>query len=264
MEKPKMSLIIGICIVIVLVSVAFGVLALSFNSAKNADEKQENDKTPEVVEKVDEEVKNTENTEKDDITKNEEKAETKTEIKVEEKTETKTETKSETKVEEKNETSSEIKKEETTDSKTSEEIIEEAREWMKKIAEALRNQVTAAFDGKTVSGAEVIAACQQYENSEQISVKIYVSRDKSFQTGKYAVKLAENIPTEPKIGGIEVEPTGSIYEELGRNTTNLKKDSLSDINSEGGVSGTQTYYSYTMKDKSTGTVIGVLFVKKGI
>lgn len=259
MEKSKMSLIIGICIVIVIVSVAFGVLALSFNGAKNGDEKQENDKTG-VIEKVDEEVKNTENTEKDDITKNEEKAEIKTETKVEEKTETK----SETKVEEKNETSSEIKKEETTDSKTSEEIIEEAREWMKKIAEALRNQVTAAFDGKTVSGAEVIAACQQYENSDQISIKIYVSKDKSFQTGKYAVKLAENIPTEPKIGGIEVEPTGSIYEELGRSTTNLKKDSLSDINSEGGVSGTQTYYSYTMKDKSTGTVIGVLFVKKGI
>lgn len=260
MEKSKMSLIIGICIVIVIVSVAFGVLALSFNGAKNGDEKQENDKTTEVVEKVDEEVKNTENTEKDDITKNEEKAEIKTETKVEEKTETKTETK----VEEKNETSSEIKKEETTDSKTPEEIIEEARDQMKKISEALKNQVMTNFDGKTVTGSEVIAVCQQYENADFISVKIYVSRDKSFQAGKYAVKLAENIPTEPRIGGIEVEPTGSIYEELGRNTTNLKKDSLSDINSEGGVSGTQTYYSYTMKDKSTGTVIGVLFVKKGI
>lgn len=255
MEKSKMSLIIGVCIVITLLAVSFGIFALCFNGAKRNNDGQQNDKTG-VIEKVDEEVKNTENTEKDNITKNEEKAETKTEEKNESKTEPKTETKTET--------SSEVKKEETTEAKTLEEAIEklkEAREQMKKVSEALKNQTTAAFDGKTVTGTEVIAACQQYENSE-LSIKIYVSRDKSFQTGKYAVKLVDSIPTEPKIGGIEVESTGSIYEELGRNTTNLKKDSVSDI--EGDVSMTQTYYSYTMKDKSTGTVIGVLFVKKGI
>ena len=56
------------------------------------------------------------------------------------------------------------------------DLINNARNQMSSISKSLQNQVTAAFDGKTVTGSDVIAACQQYENSDQISVKIVVTK----------------------------------------------------------------------------------------
>lgn len=142
------------------------------------------------------------------------------------------------------------------------DMINNARNQMSNISKSLQNQVTSAFDGKTVTGSEVIAACQQYENSDQLSIRIVVSNDNTFQTGKYAVTLSgEALPTEAKAGGVQVTYTGgSAYTELTSDT----RDSLSDIQATGGVSGTQTYYSYVMKDKDSDTVMGVLFVRKGI
>lgn len=144
------------------------------------------------------------------------------------------------------------------------DLINNARNQMSNISTALQNQVTAAFDGKTVTGSEVIAACQQYENSDKISVRIVVTGGTDgtvFETGKYAVKLEDELPTAAKAGGVKVTYTGdSAYKELDSST----KDSLSKIQDVGGVSGTQTYYSYTMKDKDNDTVMGVLFVRKGL
>lgn len=147
------------------------------------------------------------------------------------------------------------------------DLINNARNQMSNISKSLQNQVTSAFDGKTVTGSEVIAACQQYENSDQLSVKIIVSDDKSFQTGKYAVNLVGSRPASAQAGGVAVtykknssDTTTTAYEEL-NNTT---RSTLSQIQATGGVSGTQTYYSYVMKDQDSDTVMGVLFIRKGI
>lgn len=145
------------------------------------------------------------------------------------------------------------------------DLINNARNQMSSISKSLQNQVTAAFDGKTVTGSDVIAACQQYENSDQISVRIVVTKksdgkeENVFQTGKYAVQLVDDkLPTAPIAGGIKVTYTGEgSYKEC-------EKDSLSKIQDTSGVSGTQTYYSYVMKDKDSDTVMGVLFVRKGM
>lgn len=147
------------------------------------------------------------------------------------------------------------------------DLINNARNQMSNISKSLQNQVTSAFDGKTVTGSEVIAACQQYENSDQLSVKIIVSDDKSFQTGKYAVNLVNERPTSAQAGGVIVtykknssDTTTTAYVDLNNTTRNT----LSQIQATGGVSGTQTYYSYVMKDQDSDTVMGVLFVRKGI
>lgn len=145
------------------------------------------------------------------------------------------------------------------------DLINNARNQMSNISKSLQNQVTAAFDGKTVTGSEVIAACQQYENSDQISVKIIVSNDKTFQTGKYAVNLVGAKPTSAQAGGVTVSyktegGSETAYSEL----TSTTRNTLSQIQATGGVSGTQTYYSYVMKDQDSDTVMGVLFIRKGI
>lgn len=152
------------------------------------------------------------------------------------------------------------------------DLINNARNQMSSISKSLQNQVTAAFDGKTVTGSDVIAACQQYENSDQISIMIYATKDKIFRTGKYAAALDTELKdlTSAKAGGVKVTYTkGNAYVELDANAKDdegNKKNSLSEIQdtSKNGVSGTQTYYSYVMKDKDSDTVMGVLFVRKGM
>lgn len=148
------------------------------------------------------------------------------------------------------------------------DLINNARNQMSNISKSLQNQVTAAFDGKTVTGAEVIAACQQYENSDSISVMIYATKDNTFKTGKYDAALVSEFKVEDyqeaKAGGVYVKPNGenSAYQEL----KGTAKSSLTKIQdtANGGVSSTQSYYSYTMKDESTEAVMGVLFVRKGL
>lgn len=155
------------------------------------------------------------------------------------------------------------------------DLINNARNQMSNISKSLQNQVTSAFDGKTVTGSEVIAACQQYENSDQISVMIYTTSSNSFKTGKYQVNLdttknkLDDIKGSAKAGGVYVTykasatDSATAYKEL----TSATRDSLStiqDTSTGKGVTGTQTYYSYVMKDVDSDTVMGVLFVRKGI
>lgn len=155
------------------------------------------------------------------------------------------------------------------------DLINNARNQMSNISKSLQNQVTSAFDGKTVTGSEVIAACQQYENSDQLSVMIYTTGTNSFNTGKYKVYLDSsknslaNIKGSAKAGGVYVtykentSSTATAYAELQTGTKNTLAE-IQDTSAGKGVTGTQTYYSYVMKDVDSDTVMGVLFVRKGI
>lgn len=142
-------------------------------------------------------------------------------------------------------------------------LINNAQGQLSNISSAVQSQITGSYDGKTMTGNDVISAVQQYQNSNDISVRIVVSKDKQFETGKYAVHLPDTTDVSvPKAGGVLVKPgaadTVTAYNELGAN-----KDSLSAIQDVGGVSGTQTYYSYVMKDADSEAVMGILFVRKG-
>lgn len=142
-------------------------------------------------------------------------------------------------------------------------LINNAQGQMSNISSAVQNQITGSYDGKTMTGADVISAVQLYQNSNDISVRIVVGATaaQQYQTGKYAVALQDKTFTAPKAGGVKVSYTGTnAYTEL----TSSTKDSLSKIQETGGVSSTQTYYTYTMVDADSDTVVGILFVRKGI
>lgn len=144
-------------------------------------------------------------------------------------------------------------------------LINNAQGQLSNISSAVQSQITSSYDGKTMTGNDVISAVQQYQNSNDISVRIVVSESKQFQTGKYEVSLASGKAADyqvAKAGGVGCNPTDTdtgSYVELGND-----KDSLSTIQGAQGVSGTQTYYAYVMKDASSETVMGILFVRKGI
>ena len=141
-------------------------------------------------------------------------------------------------------------------------LINDAQSQLSNISSAVQSQITSSYDGKTMTGNDVISAVQQYQNSNDISVRIVVANGTQFQTGKYAVTLEEAEYKSPKAGGVTVNPGSSntAYVEL----TSSTKDTLSDIQATGGVSGTQTYYSYVMKDADSDAVVGILFVRKGV
>lgn len=140
-------------------------------------------------------------------------------------------------------------------------LINDAQSQMSNISSAVQSQITGAYDGRQMTGSDVISAVQLYQNSNDISVRIVVSKDNQYETGKYKVALDTSMDvTKPKAGGVLVTPGAdkTAYEELGD-----EKDSLSTIQETGGVAATQTYYTYVMKDEGSDAVMGVLFVRKG-
>ena len=140
-------------------------------------------------------------------------------------------------------------------------LINNAQGQMSNISTAVQNQITGSYDGKTMTGSDVISAVQLYQNSNDISIRIVVSKDTQFETGKYAVALDTNMDvSKPQAGGVFVTPgtNKTAYDELGDD-----KDSLASIQAVGGVSSTQTYYTYVMKDTDSEAVMGILFVRKG-
>ena len=146
-------------------------------------------------------------------------------------------------------------------------LINNVQGQLSNISAAVQSQITGSYDGKTMTGNDVISAVQQYQNSNDISVRIIVDEEAAgqFQTGKYAVTLVDTDKLDaPAAGGVKVTYTGTnSYKELG--DSDPKKNSLSEIQATGtGVSGTQTYYAYTMIDDDSENVVGILFVRKGL
>lgn len=151
-------------------------------------------------------------------------------------------------------------------------LVNDAKGQLSNISSSSQKQLFETYDARVMTGNDVIAAVKMYQNSDEVSIRIAVSKDKFFRTGKYAVTLASNGYTSPKPGGILTRPgqlvwedrTGfrhdrTTYKELGND-----KDTLSEIQGKDGVSGTQTYYSNIMIDEETGIIMGILFVRKGL
>lgn len=144
-------------------------------------------------------------------------------------------------------------------------LINNAQGQMSNISTAVQSQITGSYDGKVMTGSDVISAVQLYQNSNDISVRIVVNGDKQYETGKYAVTLVDGTGASfqaAQAGGKKCKPgtDNGAYTEL----TSTTKSSLSNIQEVGGVSATQTYYAYVLRDESSDTAMGILFVRKGI
>ena len=146
-------------------------------------------------------------------------------------------------------------------------LVTNAQGQLSSISKSLQNQVTAAYDGKTMTGAEVIAAVQQYENSE-MSIVIHAGTA-DYLTGKYALssasmtsdKAAKDAITNTKSypGGVYYKYTGTLQE-----ITADQKANLTSLQSTtgAGVSAVKTYFSSIVKDINTDTVLGIVFMQK--
>lgn len=146
-------------------------------------------------------------------------------------------------------------------------LINNSRTQLSSISSALQNQITAAYDGQVMTGADVIAACQLYENSE-MSIVI-MSGSKVANTGKYKLDSSKiltakaNGTTPPTTAAVPggVYYTGTTYND------NYTKATLTELQASGqgannlGISAVKTYYSSVIKDATTDTVVGVLFVQ---
>lgn len=150
-------------------------------------------------------------------------------------------------------------------------LINNAQTQLSSISKALQNQITASFDGRTLTGADVIAAVQLYENSE-ISLVVNAGGTSSVAyTGKYpliysklsAAKVSGSTVTalstkQSYPGGVYYTGT---YDDYGTSTATKVTLTQLQSNTGFGVNASKTYYSSIIKDNTTDTVVGVVFVQ---
>lgn len=148
-------------------------------------------------------------------------------------------------------------------------LITSAQSQLSGITKGLQNQITAAYDGKTLTGAEVIAAFQQYESSE-MSIIVAINTSTIGYTGKY--KLApESLTTDKggsdKPGNTQSYPGGVYYGGEYTEFATNGRTTLTKLQATGtgglGVNASKTFYSSVIKDSTTDTVIGILFAQRG-
>ena len=117
-----------------------------------------------------------------------------------------------------------------------------------------------------MTGADVISAVQQYENSE-IGVTVYNGSTNYF-TGKYKLAFADmregKETNAASIGRVKSYPGGVYYVGNLSEVNATEKTNLTELqaNNKGGVSAVKTYYSSIVKDATTDTVVGIIFVQK--
>ena len=146
-------------------------------------------------------------------------------------------------------------------------LITSAQSQLSGITKGLQNQITAAYDGKTLTGAEVIAAFQQYESSD-MSIVVKVGTNYGY-TGKYKLdstkiqidKTTASAPTNSTAYPGGVYYVNGAYTEFAANarTTLTTLQSTTGM----GVNASKTFYSSVIKDSVTDTVVGILFVQRG-
>ena len=144
------------------------------------------------------------------------------------------------------------------------DMMNSSREQLSGITKGLQNQVTSAYDGKTMNGSEVISAYQLYESS-QMSVVVKVSDAKVAYTGKFQLTASDikvgKTDTSAAPANTQSYPGGVYYS--GDLTETYTKNTVSELRgTEYGVNAAKTYYSSVIKDAGTDTVIGILFVQK--
>lgn len=126
---------------------------------------------------------------------------------------------------------------------------------------SLQNQVLSSYDGKTMSGSEVLAAARQYEKSTEVAVVIYngaqtgttiTTTDSAYYLGRGKIDVSPN--AIGVVGGIETTTT---------TTSGLTAvtDNYTSVAAVLNVRG--TYRCSYVTEKVTGNVIGIAFIQAG-
>lgn len=151
-------------------------------------------------------------------------------------------------------------------------LINNAQGQLSSISKALQNQITSSFDGRTLTGADVISAVQLYESSE-ISLVVYVGQNSVAYTGKYPLTYTSLSSSKVATGATGTTlatntsyPGGVYYTGDYNDFGTTAKVTLTQLQANPGANGygvnaTKTYYSSIIKDNTTDTVVGVVFVQ---
>ncbi|MBR6688437.1 MAG: hypothetical protein IKL68_00260 [Clostridia bacterium] len=145
--------------------------------------------------------------------------------------------------------------------------ISDTIEELEKISDLLRRQIIAAYDGKTLTGIEVIVAFQQYENSD-MSIMAVTKEKGTAYTGKYRLNK-NNLKVENSLSSETVKEhkayEGGVYYvgAAAEFDTNVKRNSLTEIQSTNGfgINATKVFYSSIIKDVD-GDAFGILFLER--
>ena len=136
---------------------------------------------------------------------------------------------------------------------------------LEKISDQLQRLIMAAYDAKTLTGAEALAAFQQYQNSD-LSIILITNEKGTAYTGKY--KLNENNLKESNTKDAVVAKEHKTYTDgvyyMGSALEfdeNTKRTSFADLWDSFGVNAGQIYYSSIIKDNLENPC-GIVFMQQ--
>lgn len=138
--------------------------------------------------------------------------------------------------------------------KDAKEKVSDAREEMSNVTNKLKDQMFLTYDGKIVTGTDVLVALQVYQTSTDISIKVINSKTEEYDVGENKYSVPDSTRSSlnaPVTGGVKVTSVGKL------NNSNAYNEAVANI------SKTNTYYASVMKDSETGNSVGVIFVKRG-
>ncbi len=143
--------------------------------------------------------------------------------------------------------------------------LSDAIEELEKISTALRGQIMAAYDAKTITGAEMLAAFNMYQNST-VSIIVMTNEKGTAYAGKY--KLNENNLKESNEKDAAAAKEHKAYTDgvyyIGSALefdADTKRTDFIDLQNSFGVNAAQIYYSSIIKDKD-GNPCGIVFMQK--
>ena len=143
-------------------------------------------------------------------------------------------------------------------------LIGDAQSQLGNISTSLQNQILQSYDGKVMSGTEVLAAARQYENSTEITVTICnfaqsgtLADDTNTLTSGVLYLGAAKVNVNPNqigvVGGIETTTDSSAFASANGKYT----DVAGALNTRG------TYRCSYVTEKITNNVIGIAFIQVG-
>ena len=143
-------------------------------------------------------------------------------------------------------------------------LIIDAQSQLGNISTSLQNTILQSYDGKVMSGTEVLAAARQYENSTEITVTIC----NFAQSGNLAAN-SEGVTGVLYLGSAAVDVNPNEIGLTGGITTTTATEDVSDDNMDNytdvaDVLNTRGTYrcSYVM-EQITNNVIGIAFIQLG-
>lgn len=139
-------------------------------------------------------------------------------------------------------------------------LIGNAQTQIGTMSTSLQNQILSSYDGKVMTGTEVLSAITTYQNSTEVSIVVYNGATEVLRTGSYYIGVADADRTNIGVaGGLNATTTTLADITYG---TGKEKSSMTQFQSA--INTRQSYKVSIVKNATNNNVMGIAFAQQGV